>query len=109
MLPADFYRYLNTTEFTGTQWGGDGLYYAYTDQGERSLFGEISDINFKIFEDPDPLTYNESNAGYFTRKSTSNAAVSDGQILQSAAILEALQCLLLVTSWRFSVYGPIIM
>ena len=77
VLPPDFYKYLDNTEFNGTSWKAKDVFFVHTNQEEKSLFSALNNIIFKIFEDPDPLNYNPSNAGYFQRAWRSNNAISE--------------------------------
>ena len=76
-LPPDFYKYLDNTEFNGTTWKAKDVFFVHTNQKEQSLFSKLNNIIFKVFEDPDPLTYNPANAGYFQREWRSTNAISE--------------------------------
>ena len=76
-LPPDFYKYLDNTEFNGTTWKAKDVFFVHTNQKEQSLFSKLNNIIFKVFEDPDPLTYNPANAGYFQRARQSKNAISE--------------------------------
>jgi hypothetical protein len=77
VLPPDFYKYLDNTEFNGTTWKAKDVFFVHTNQKEQSLFSKLNNIIFKVFEDPDPLTYNPANAGYFQREWRSTNAISE--------------------------------
>jgi len=77
VLPPDFYKYLDNTEFNDTTWKAKDVFFVHTNQKEQSLFSKLNNIVFKVFEDPDPLTYNPSNAGYFQRARQSKNAISE--------------------------------
>ena len=76
-LPPDFYKYLDNTEFNGTTWKAKDVFFVHTNQKEQSLFSKLNNIIFKVFEDPDPLTYNPADAGYFQREWRSTNAISE--------------------------------
>ena len=77
VLPPDFYKYLDNTEFNDTTWKAKDVFFVHTNQKEQSLFSKLNNIIFKVFEDPDPLTYNPANAGYFQREWRSTNAISE--------------------------------
>ena len=49
VLPPDFYKYLNNTEFDGTTWGAENVFFTNTNQEEKSIIGEFINITFKVF------------------------------------------------------------
>jgi len=77
VLPPDFYKYLDNTEFNDTTWKAKDVFFVHTNQKEQSLFSKLNNIIFKVFEDPDPSEYNQSNAGYFQRARQSKNAISE--------------------------------